>query len=66
MRTKFWKKLNADQRNFKWFHDNYIKGLRKPGIAYNTLYQQAKGEILTTMNDELKAAMEEYLKYKGV
>ena len=61
MRDKFWEKLASEQRSFKWFYDNYVKGKRDGGLAYNTLYQQAKGEILTNMNDALKAAINSYL-----
>jgi hypothetical protein len=64
MREKFLKKLKKDQRNFKWFYDNYIKGKRNTGLKYGTLYQQSKGDFLTTMNGELKKAIHEYLKGK--
>lgn len=61
MRTRFWEKLTSEQRSFKWFYDNYVKGKREGGLAYNTLYQQAKGEFLTNMSEDLKAAITAYL-----
>ena len=64
MREQFLNKLKSDQRTFKWFFDQYIKDKRKPLVAYNTLYQQAKGEFLQTMDVELKKAITEYLEEK--
>ncbi len=61
MREQFLNKLKADQRTFKWFFDRYIKNKRKPSVAYNTLYQQAKGEFLQNMDKELIKAITEYL-----
>lgn len=61
MRDQFWEKLNSNQRNFKWFHDNYIKNKVGVAVKYNTLYQQAKGELLTSMDNELKRAIRNYL-----
>lgn len=61
MREKFWKKLKKDQRNFKWFYDNYIRYQIGVGVQYNTLYQQAKGEMLKSMDLGLKLAIKRYL-----
>lgn len=61
MRDKFWEKLNGDQRNFMWFYRKYLTG---SNLHYNTLYQQAKGDILTKMSDELKNAINKYLEDK--
>ena len=61
MRKQFFAKLAQDQRNFKWFFDKYIKNKRKTGLAYNTLYQQAKGDFLTKLNSGLADAMKEYM-----
>lgn len=61
MRKEFWKKLANDQRNFKWFYDNHVKNKVGVGVKYNTLYIQAKGEFLTTMDDGLKQAIRGYL-----
>ena len=61
MRQEFWAKLAKEEREFKWFFDKYIKGKHKTDRAYNTLYQQAKGEILTKLHSELEVAMKEYL-----
>jgi hypothetical protein len=58
MRKRFWEKLNGDDRTFMWFYKNYLKDAK---LHYNTLYQQAKGDILTNMSDELKKAIEKYL-----
>jgi len=61
MRDKFWGKLlKKDNRSFKWFFDKYLKH-RDIDLAYNTLYQQAKGDFLRDMHKELKAAISEYL-----
>jgi len=64
MRTSFWDKLHRDQRSFKWFFDNYISGKRKISLAYNTIYQQAKGGFLENMHGELREAMMDYLNGK--
>ena len=58
MRKDLWNKLEKNERNFKWFHKNY---LQDSGLHYNTLYQQAKGEILTTMCVELVTAIAKYV-----
>ena len=58
MREEFWKKLKDDDRSFKWFHKNYLNGVNWHN---NTLYQQAKGDILTTMCDELENAIKKYI-----
>jgi len=57
MRERLWKKLNKDDRNFKWFHKNYLQDAT---LHYNTLYQQARGDILTKMSEELSEAIEKY------
>ncbi len=57
MREKLWEKLKANDRNFMWFYRNYIKNT---DLHYNTLYQQAKGDILTKMSKELEDAINEY------
>ena len=56
-REKLWEKLDKEDRNFKWFHKNYLSGI---GLHYNTLYQQAKGDILTKMSQELQDAIDKY------
>ena len=58
MRKRFWEKLKKDDRTFMWFHKNYLTGA---GLHYNTLYQQAKGDILTNMSLELEKAIQKYL-----
>jgi len=58
MRKDFWKKLNGDDRNFMWFYKKYLKDSK---LHYNTLYQQAKGDILKKMSTELNVAIERYL-----
>lgn len=57
MREELWKKLNDNERNFMWFYKKYLTGAE---LHYNTLYQQAKGDILTKMSDELKEAIKRY------
>lgn len=64
MRTVFWEKLSTDQRNFKWFFDNYIKDKYNIDLTYNTLYKQAQGVFLRHMCPELKMAIKDYLKEK--
>ena len=64
MRKAFWEKINSDRRNFKWFYDTHIKDKIFVEVVYNTLYQQAKGELLTSMDDGLRKAMEKYLNEK--
>jgi hypothetical protein len=64
MKEKFREKLKKDQRNFKWFFDNYIKGKHENGLAYNTLYQQASGVFLKNMSKGLESAIKEYLEEK--
>jgi 3-methyladenine DNA glycosylase Tag len=59
MRERFWKKLNEEGRSFIWFFNRYVKG--KTELKYNTIYQQAKGEILTVMSTELSDAMVKFL-----
>lgn len=61
MVKNFWKKLKKNQRSFKWFFDNYISGENSINLAYNTLYQQAKGDLLRLTSNELKSAMMAYL-----
>lgn len=58
IRQRLWEKLEKNDRNFKWFHKNYLQDAK---LHYNTLYQQAKGEILTKMSDELTEAIEKYM-----
>lgn len=58
IRTELWKKLGMNDRNFKWFHKNYLSDSE---WHYNTLYQQAKGEILKTMSSDLEKAINEYI-----
>ncbi len=57
MRETSWEKLKKDERSFSWFHRKYLKDAK---LRYNTLYQQAKGDILIIMSDELKEAIETY------
>ena len=57
MRNKLWEKLKEDERSFSWFHRKYLKDAK---LRYNTLYQQAKGDTLIIMSDELKEAIESY------
>jgi hypothetical protein len=64
MRKLFFNKLEKEQRTFKWFYDHYIKDKRNIRLKYNTIYQQAKGEFLDSLNYELEEAMREYLKEK--
>jgi len=64
MREKFWKKLEDNDRNFMWFYKHYIKDKIIVDVAYNTLYQQAKGEILKSMDDGLDVAIKKYLEEK--
>jgi len=58
MREKLWEKLKEDDRSFAWFHRNYLKNA---SLRYNTLYQQAKGDILTKMSEELQTAIKKYI-----
>ena len=58
MREKLWEKLEENERNFMWFYRKYLTGSK---LHYNTLYQQAKGVILTKMSEDLKGAIEKYL-----
>ena len=57
-REKLWKKLDENDRKFMWFYRKYMPDAE---LHYNTLYQQAKGDILTKMSEELKEAISEYL-----
>ncbi len=58
-RERFWKKLKeVDERNFMWFYKKYLK---ESELHYNTLYQQAKGDILTKMSPDLVSAIDKYL-----
>jgi len=58
MINRFWKKLKKDERTFMWFHKKYLGEAK---LHYNTLYQQARGVVLTNMSEELKKAIEKYL-----
>ena len=64
MRRLFFEKLKEEQRTFKWFYDHYIKGKHNIRLKYNTIYQQAKGEFLDSLNSELEKAMRDFLRTK--
>lgn len=58
LRTIFWEKMDNEERSFAWFHRKYLKN---PGLKYNTLYKQAKGQELTDISEELKNAIEKFI-----
>ena len=62
-RTKFWKKLEDNDRKFRWFFEKYV---RKLGInrAYTTLIQQAKGDNIVSIHPKLETAMKQYIEEK--
>lgn len=63
MRKKFWEKLKEEGRSFIWFFNRFVKD--KTDLSYNTIYQQAKGDILKNMSPELESAINIYLGQNG-
>jgi len=60
LRKKLWKKLEENDRNFRWFFDNYLDK-RNLTVNYSTLQIQAKGFHIKTMNPFLEKAIRKYL-----
>lgn len=61
MRKEFWDKLKSNQRNFKWFFDNYLTGENAIDLTYNSLYKQAQGIYIDSITPKLQKAMDKYL-----
>jgi hypothetical protein len=60
MREKFWKKLEENDRTFRWFYLKYMDP-NTTGKNYPTLQLQARGVQIKKIHPELQSAMERYI-----
>ena len=60
MRKKFWKKLEKNERKFRWFYLKYMVP-NKTGKNYPTLQLQARGVQIKTIHPLLEKAMKKYV-----